>query len=77
MIHQSSHTGHLDLHVCGFLQITNIVQVYGHAEYKNTQFKDLAEGTCHSRSVKGVGVLSFPAELLSIFSDVISKPAIT
>lgn len=32
---------------------------------------------CHSPSVKGVGVLSLPAELLSIFSDIVSKPAIT
>lgn len=35
------------------------------------------ESTCHSPSVKGVGVLSLPAELLSIFSDMVSKPAIT
>lgn len=35
------------------------------------------ESTCHSPPVKGVGVLSLPAELLSIFSDMVSKPAIT
>lgn len=47
------------------------------AERNDAQIKDLAESTCHSPPVKGVGVLSFPAEPSSIFSDAVSKPAIT
>lgn len=44
---------------------------------KNVPCKHLVESTCHSPSVKGVGVFYLPAELLSIFSDMVSKLAIT
>lgn len=58
-------------------QIKNIIQVHREAECTNAVFKQPLESTCHSLCVKGVGVLFLPAELLSIFSDTVSKPAIT